>query len=182
VTAPPLQTVALVERSSAEADRFLHAYLAAASRRARRDPEFAVRLRLLGLDLSEISAADEAALARAARSAPVDGGLRFREFWWGFVLEVPEREVTRLTAADTSPEALRLRLGRPPAGVAAHVRTLATFLYGERERVREASAGRGVFVSMSSFAPHLYVVLVRPAATAPSDGESDLGPGSAAPR
>lgn len=168
------RTVHIANNPSIDADRHLHMYLAEASRLAKTDDEFSSRMSRLGLDLSGISASDASALARAVKPAPRGSGMMCRTFWWGFHLEVPHPELQDLRHSGVTHESLRRMLALVPPRVQPHVQTLTDFVVKSFETILEIDRGAGVFISMSSFAPDLYVITAVPVRTAPRRDSGDI--------
>lgn len=156
------RTVLIAKRPSVDADRHLHMYLAEASRMALVDDAFGTRMSQLGLDLSGISASDATALARAVKPAPRSGGVVCRTFWWGFHLEISHAELEMMNAAGISRDVLGQRIEMVPHRVVPHLATLVDFVVASFENIKKIDRGAGVFVSMSSFAPDLYVTTAVP--------------------
>jgi metacaspase-1 len=170
----PTRTVQIGTNPSIDADRHLHMYLAEASRLAKSDDEFSSRITQLGLDLSGISASDASALSRAVKPAPRSGGMVCRSFWWGFHLEIPHMDLEELIAGGVGDEVLERMLGRVPHRVLPHVKTLIAFVVQSFETIRGIDRGAGVFISMSSFAPDLFVTTAVPVRTAPRRDSGDI--------
>lgn len=170
------RTVRIAANPSADADRHLHAYLAEASRLAQVDEEFSSQLSRYSLDLSNISAGDASALARAVKPAPRSSDITCRSFWWGFHLEVPRCELESLAQEGINHLTLARRIQLVPHRASLHLGSLVEYVVKNFESVRKIDRGAGVFVSMSSFAPDVYVttaVPVRaPARRAAEAGES----------
>lgn len=178
--APPPRRVAVptaAAPSGRDSDRHLHVYLAEASRRASGDRTFSAKLDELGVDLSGISAADAAVMTRAAPAPTQSGAPACRAFWWGFHLALPPAALARLAAAGgavatTAPAAptaaptTALSLaGHPvpvPPRAAPHVAALTRYLSEHFAEVRSHDRGAGVLISMSLFAPGLFVTTAIP--------------------
>lgn len=156
------RTVRIAENPSAEADRHLHVYLAEASRLAQIDDEFGSQLSRYGLDLSNISAGDASALARAVKPAPRSCSMVCRSFWWGFHLEVPHSELEALAQEGVNHLGLARRIQGVPHRAAPHLGTLVEYVVKAFESVRKIDRGAGVFISMSAFAPDVYVTTAVP--------------------
>jgi hypothetical protein len=157
------RAIAIAEGSSVDADRHLHVYLAEASRLAVLDREFGLRLSELGVDLSAISADDAMALARAVKPALRGGNMTCRAFWWGFHLEIPHLELDMLADAGVDHLAVRRMIEAVPPRVGPHLGTLVDFVVANFVAIKELDRGAGVFISMSSFAPDMYVATPVPA-------------------
>lgn len=156
------RTVRIAENPSAEADRHLHVYLAEASRLAQIDDEFGSQISRYGLDLSNISAGDASALARAVKPAPRSCSVVCRSFWWGFHLEVPHSELEALAQEGVSHLGLARRIQGVPHRAAPHLGSLVEYVVKGFEGVRKIDRGAGVFISMSAFAPDVYVTTAVP--------------------
>lgn len=156
------RTVRIAENPSAEADRHLHVYLAEASRLAQIDDEFGSKISRYGLDLSNISAGDASALARAVKPAPRSCSVVCRSFWWGFHLEVPHSELEALAQEGVSHLGLARRIQGVPHRAAPHLGSLVEYVVKGFESVRKIDRGAGVFISMSAFAPDVYVTTAVP--------------------
>ncbi len=161
------RTVLVSANPSVDADRHLHVYLAEASRLAATDDDFSAKLGLLGLDLSDISPGDAVALARAVKPAPRPGGLVCRTFWWGFHLEISHADLEDLARVGISHIALARRIEVMPHMVLPHLGTLVDFAVERFDSIAKLDRGAGVFISMSSFAPDLYVTTAVPVRAAP---------------
>ena len=157
------RTVRLPDRTSLEADRHLHMYLAEAARKAVDDAQFGSRLLELGVDLSAISVADASAMARAVRSCPRSGAVTCRSFWWGFHLEVPPMELAQLPSVGALHQHLMELIGTAPRRAAPHLQAMVTYVVENLAEVQAQDRGAGVFISMSSFAPDLFVATAVPA-------------------
>jgi metacaspase-1 len=159
------RSVAVASSTSPDADRHLHMYLGEASRLVHTDQEFGARMTRLGVDLSSISPSDAAALSRAVKGSARLGGLACRTFWWGFHLEMPHAEIEALAATGIDELSLVRMLEVVPRAVAPHVGSLVEYVVATFEHIKTLNRGAGVFVSMSSFAPDLYVVTAVPSRT-----------------
>lgn len=161
------RTMRISTNPSAEADRHLHMYLAEASRLALIDGEFGSKMSSHGLDLSGISPGDATALARAVKPAPRAGGMMCRTFWWGFHLEIPHGEVETMASSGIDQLALARMLKVVPHRAAPHIGTLVDFVVRTFTSIKQIDRGAGVFISMSSFAPDLYVTTAVPVRAQP---------------
>jgi metacaspase-1 len=173
------RTVMIAANPSVDADRHLHAYLAEASRLAFSDGEFGARMSDLGVDLSGISSSDALALARAVKPAQRSDGTTYRTFWWGFHLEIPQAELHLLDGAGINHLAVARMIESVPQPmphrVAPHLGTLVEFVVTNFDSIKGIDRGAGVFISMSSFAPDLYVATAVPLrANVVRRGERDL--------
>lgn len=81
-----------------------------------------------------------------------------RTFWWGFHVEICAAAVLALTSHGLDRDSLAREFARVPIAVVSHVTTLSSFISDHIECVKAANRGAGVCVSMSWFAPDLYVV------------------------
>lgn len=156
------RSVRIAANPSVEADRHLHMYLAEASRLALIDGEFGSKISRFGLDLSGISPGDASALARAVKPAPRSSSMTCRTFWWGFHLEIPHVEVEALASSGINHLALARMIQVVPHRVAPHIGTLVDFVVSNFDSVKQLDRGAGVFISMSSFAPDVYVTTAVP--------------------
>lgn len=177
VTGREPRSLMIPAQSSVESDRHLHAYLAEASRRSQEDADFGARLTDLGVDLSAISEDDALALAHAVKTSSRVESTACRTFWWGFHLELSSSEVAELAAHGITHAALVRTLEAVPHRIAPHLSTLVDYLANQAAEIVAVDRGAGVYISMSTFAPDLYVatpVLVRaaPRAVAEHAGSS----------
>jgi metacaspase-1 len=159
------RTISIASGTSPEADRHLHMYLGEASRLVHTDHEFSARMTRFGVDLSSISPSDAVALGRAVKGSPRLGGLACRTFWWGFHLEMAHAEIEELATGGMDELALVRMLEAVPRAVAPHVLSLVAYVVATFDHIRTINRGAGVFISMSSFAPDLYVVTAVPSRT-----------------
>jgi metacaspase-1 len=163
----PIRTLRISVNPSVESDRHLHMYLAEARRLALTDGEFGSKMSSHGLDLSGISEGNATVLARAVKPAPRGAGMVCRIFWWGFHLEIPHGEVEAMTRSGIDQLALARMLKVVPHRAAPHVGTLVDFVVRTFSNIKQLDRGGGVFISMSSFAPDLYVTTAAPVRAQP---------------
>lgn len=143
VAAPWLELFAELERRAA-ADAGFRGKLMQATSAASRElaPAF-------GVDLSkELPAVDE----RSAR-----GGTVVRAFWWGFHIQISHQDLQALLGVADPINQLAVMIGPVTGPAAPFVLLAATFVAGALALLRSLDRGRGVYVSMSWFAPGIFV-------------------------
>ncbi|MGW7042202.1 hypothetical protein ACWGDT_05695 [Streptomyces avermitilis] len=86
------------------------------------------------------------------------GGVTVRAFWWGFHFEIdhPSLEVA-LNAADTVNSLVGMIGGAIPSPAQPWIILVAKFVAGAHQLLRGLDRGRGIYVSMSWFAPGIFV-------------------------
>ena len=90
--------------------------------------------------------------------AQVRGGSVARVFWWGFHVEISHQDLpTVLGAADTVNTLVDLIGGSIPSPAQPWIKLLAPFISGTLQLLRALDRGRGIYISMSWFAPGAFV-------------------------
>ncbi len=132
-------------------------------RRVTKDPELARQLtahtrvftteiaRVLNLALAT-EPHDGAMVPRASR-----GGTVVRAFWWGFHIEVPHQDLAGFLSAAVPINAIAAAIGPATGPAAPFVALAAGFIAGALTALRQLDRGRGVYISMSWFAPGVFV-------------------------
>lgn len=86
------------------------------------------------------------------------GGTVFRAFWWGFHVEVSHQDLdTALNAADPNGEFVRTLRVVIPQNYRYWIDIIAPFVVAGSTLMRTLDRGRGVYISMSWFAPGVFV-------------------------
>jgi len=101
---------------------------------------------------------DDSAQNRSMVSTPVRGGTVVRAFWWGFHIQVSHQDVQELINAFDGVQALLQAIGPVVPGVVRPFLAVAgIFLDVSKNVLRAVDRGRGVYISMSWFAPGIFV-------------------------
>ena len=95
---------------------------------------------------------------RGANVAAMRGGTVARAFWWGFHIQISHEDLTAfLGAADPINAVIGAIGGGIPSPAAPFIALVAAFIAGALGLLRSLDRGRGVYVSMSWFAPGIFV-------------------------
>jgi hypothetical protein len=109
---------------------------------------------------SEISKVLQIDLSRAmptvASPAP-RGGTVVRAFWWGFHVEISHQDLAAFLSTAAPINMIAAAIGPVTGPAAPFVALVAGFIAGALELLRGLDRGRGVYVSMSWFAPGVFV-------------------------
>ncbi|MEV4364395.1 hypothetical protein [Nonomuraea sp. NPDC049625] len=90
--------------------------------------------------------------------SPADGGTVVRAFWWGFHVEIGHDDLeTILKSADMVNATVAAIGGNIPSPAAPWIKLLAPFVAAVHERLRAMDRGCGIYVSMSWFAPGVFI-------------------------
>ena len=85
-------------------------------------------------------------------------GVTVRTFWWGFHVEFSHEAATRiLDSADVLNSVVSSIGGSIPSPAQPWIKLLAPFIAGTHKLLRELDKGNGLYVSMSWFAPGVFV-------------------------
>lgn len=85
-------------------------------------------------------------------------GVTVRAFWWGFHVEFSHQAAIRiLDSADVLNSVVSSIGGSIPSPAQPWIKLLAPFIAGAHKLLRELDKGRGLYVSMSWFAPGVFV-------------------------
>jgi hypothetical protein len=85
-------------------------------------------------------------------------GTTVRAFWWGFHVEIGHNDLeTVLNAADTVNALVGLIGGNIPSPAAPWIKLLAPFVASIHQGLRALDRGRGIYISMSWFAPGIFI-------------------------
>ncbi|MER6233390.1 hypothetical protein ACFY1L_46295 [Streptomyces sp. NPDC001663] len=102
-----------------------------------------------------ITVADRSAPLPAAAGAP---GVTVRVFWWGFHLQIDHDTLRQiLDAADTVNELVVAVGGSIPSPAQPWIRLIGLFVAGTHEALRALDRGQGLYISMSWFAPGVFI-------------------------
>ena len=97
----------------------------------------------------------------SAAPIPVDAGasgVTVRVFWWGFHVQIDHDALRRiLDAADTVNELVVAVGGSIPSPAQPWIRLIGLFVAGTHEALRALDRGQGLYISMSWFAPGVFV-------------------------
>jgi hypothetical protein len=104
--------------------------------------------RVLMLDLNSLVVADLPAWR---------GGTVVRTFWWGFHIEISHQDLSAFLNTATPINAVAAAIGPVTGPAAPFVALVAGFIAGALEVLRGLDRGRGAYVSMSWFAPGVFV-------------------------
>jgi hypothetical protein len=105
--------------------------------------------RVLMLDLNSLIVVPDKAATR--------GGTIARAFWWGFHVEISHQDLLAFLDTATPINAIAAAIGPVTGPAAPFVALIAGFIAGALELLRGLDRGRGVYVSMSWFAPGVFV-------------------------
>lgn len=105
--------------------------------------------RVLQLDLSST-------IPRVAGTVP-RGGTVVRAFWWGFHVEISHQDLVAFLGTAAPINAIAASIGPVTGPAAPFVALVAGFIAGALELLRGLDRGRGVYVSMSWFAPGVFI-------------------------
>ena len=93
-----------------------------------------------------------------APAAAMRGGGVVRSYWWGFSIEVPHGDlVSLLNATDPKGEVVRFLRTILPSDYARWIDVIAPFVAAGASMLRGLDRGRGIYISMSWFAPGIFV-------------------------
>lgn len=86
------------------------------------------------------------------------GGVVVRAFWWGFHLEIDHPTLTSvLDSADTVNSLVGMIGGSIPSPAQPWIILVAKFVAGAHQLLRSLDHGSGIYISMSWFAPGVFV-------------------------
>lgn len=95
---------------------------------------------------------------RSVISSPTRGGTVARAFWWGFHVQISNEDVnTIVNVADGATTVLDFLLAVAPPAIKPFLAAVRIFVTLSKEVLRAVNRGRGVYISMSWFAPGLFV-------------------------
>jgi hypothetical protein len=96
--------------------------------------------------------------AASLMQTAVKGGAIVRAFWWGFHIEISHEELQKfLNSADPINAVIGSIGSSIPSPAAPWIALAAAFIAGALKLLRNLDKGRGVYVSMSWFAPGVFV-------------------------
>ncbi|WP_332880980.1 hypothetical protein [Streptomyces sp. NBC_00564] len=102
-----------------------------------------------------LTVADSLDMAPADVGVP---GVTVRAFWWGFHVQIDHDTLRQiLDAADTVNELVVAVGGTIPSPAQPWIRLIGLFVAGMHEALRVLDRGRGIYISMSWFAPGVFV-------------------------
>ncbi|MDE8671062.1 hypothetical protein PY310_21150 [Pseudarthrobacter sp. H3Y2-7] len=85
-------------------------------------------------------------------------GVTVRAFWWGFHVEFSHEAATRiLDSADVLNSVVSSIGGSIPSPAQPWIKLLAPFIAGTHKLLRDLDKGQGLYVSMSWFAPGVFI-------------------------
>jgi hypothetical protein len=100
----------------------------------------------------------EAEQGRGMVSAPTRGGTVARAFWWGFHIEISHEDVLQtITAVDGLNIIVAMLQNEVPPVVRPFLAVAKVFLDTSKAVLQALDRGRGVYISMSWFAPGIFV-------------------------
>ena len=86
------------------------------------------------------------------------GGTVARTFWWGFQIEISHEALnTFINSADPINAFISSISGSIPSSVTPWIKLVAGFIAGGLKLLQTIDQGRGIYVSMSWFAPGIFV-------------------------
>lgn len=104
------------------------------------------------------STATAPSVATPATTVQASGATVVRAFWWGFHVEIGHEDLeTVLNSADAINSLVALIGGNIPSPAAPWIKLLAPFVASIHQRLRELDRGRGIYISMSWFAPGVFI-------------------------
>jgi hypothetical protein len=121
---------------------------------------------LTGVAVANSLAAQSTFFGYASQAFQPAGGLPMRAetgpivraFWWGFHIEIGHNDLeTVLNAADTVNALVGLIGGNIPSPAAPWIKLLAPFVASVHQGLRALDRGRGIYISMSWFAPGIFI-------------------------
>jgi len=93
-----------------------------------------------------------------APAAEVVGGVTVRAFWWGFHIEIDHPSLESiLTSADSVNALVGMIGGTIPSPAQPWIVLAAQFVAGVHQLLRSLDRGQGVYISMSWFAPGIFM-------------------------
>lgn len=105
----------------------------------------------LGHDLTDNRTAEEPGRAQAR------GGTVTRAFWWGFHIEISHQDLQSFLSVANPINAIVATIGSVTGPAAPFIALIAGFIAGALGLLAGLDRGRGVYVSMSWFAPGVFV-------------------------
>lgn len=127
------------------------------------DREFRTRLEAVGgplvADLDAAYAATRALRDRGTRR----GGIACETFWWGFHLVIPSNILADFIVGATTVNDVVAAIGPVTGGAAPFVEAAAGFVALGLTTLKALDKGAGIYVSMSWFAPGMFVPTTVPA-------------------
>jgi hypothetical protein len=97
------------------------------------------------------------ALVRNKDVVATKGGTRVRAFWWGFHIQVSHADLQVFLDGAGSVSEIVDTIGKIPTPAAPFIRLAALFIAGALGLLKRIDRGRGVYISMSWFAPGAFV-------------------------
>jgi hypothetical protein len=92
------------------------------------------------------------------REAVARGGSIVRAFWWGFHIQLSHEDLeTVLNSADMINALVDMIGGNIPSPAQPWIKLLAPFVASLHQRLREMDRGCGIYISMSWFAPGVFI-------------------------
>ena len=109
-------------------------------------------------DLASPSTEEFVGMLRSRSMGTSRGGTVARAFWWGFHIEVSHEDlVVALATGDTVNTLVQLIGGSIPSPAQPFIVLAAQFVAAAIGLVRSLDRGRGVYISMSWFAPGVFI-------------------------
>jgi hypothetical protein len=103
------------------------------------------------------SAADMTDFLRSRALQP-RGGTVVRPFWWGFNIQISHETLTSFLAGASAVNDIAEQIGQnAPSAARPWILLAAAFVAGALALLRALDRGRGVYISMSWFAPGVFV-------------------------
>jgi hypothetical protein len=91
-------------------------------------------------------------------SVQTRGGTVARAFWWGFHVQISHQDLgTILNAADTLNTLVSNIGGNIPSPAQPWIKLMAPFIAATHQLLRSLDKGRGIYISMSWFAPGIFI-------------------------
>ena len=115
---------------------------------------FNARVAQLGQDLAARSGV---APTSAPAGAVSRGGVVARAFWWGFHIEIPRNDLQQFLSVANPVAAIIAAIGPVTGPAAPFIGLAAAFIAVSLGLLKGLDRGRGVYVSMSWFAPSIFV-------------------------
>lgn len=132
-------------------------------RRAAADASFRRKIVAAGTSASrELAAALQLDLASPRSAEPEEtstprGGTVARAFWWGFHIQISHADLQAFVSVANPINAVAAAIGSVTGPAAPFVAVVATFIGSSLQLLTSLDRGRGVYVSMSWFAPGIFV-------------------------
>jgi|ERR1700722_5425525 hypothetical protein len=94
----------------------------------------------------------------STESVSREGGVTVEAYWWGFHVVIPHDTLgSILDSGDTLNSTVNAIGGNIPSPAQPWIKLLAPFVAGVHQLLRSIDQGRGIYISMSWFAPGVFV-------------------------